>query len=51
MFAKFYMANNDWKNANQIYHKATQIHYKTLEELGKVWYLLSAFLIIDFLKG
>jgi len=36
-FAKFYIANDDWKNANNIYHKATQINFKTLDELGKVW--------------
>ncbi len=36
-FAKFYIANDDWKNANLIYHKATQINFKTLDELAKVW--------------
>jgi len=36
-FAKFYIANDDWRNANNVYHKATQINFKTLDELSKVW--------------
>jgi len=37
MFANFYIKHGDMENANQVYEKATQINFKTLDELSRVW--------------
>eukprot|EP01016_Furgasonia_blochmanni_P011837 TRINITY_DN1551_c0_g1_i6.p1 TRINITY_DN1551_c0_g1~~TRINITY_DN1551_c0_g1_i6.p1 ORF type:complete len:395 (-),score=96.02 TRINITY_DN1551_c0_g1_i6:467-1651(-) len=37
MFADYYTKHGDLRNANLIYHKATKINFKTVEELTNVW--------------
>jgi pre-mRNA-splicing factor SYF1 len=48
MFANVYIKHGDMENANQVYHKATQINFKTLEELSKVW---ASWIEVHLLRG
>lgn len=36
-FAKFYEAYDDLENANSVFDRAVQVHFKTVDELASVW--------------
>ncbi|KAL4468852.1 hypothetical protein ABPG72_008779 [Tetrahymena utriculariae] len=51
MFAQFYVEYDDLANANQTYFKATQIHYKTVDEQTLIWkYWVETLLLKGFYK-
>ena len=37
MFANFYKSHNDFKNANDVYYKATKINFRSIDELANIW--------------